>query len=121
MASKRRGVTDFLNIFKSVGATFFDIETDLLIVLDEVGNIKRVNPAFQRELGRPEHSILHCELIRLIHEDDLATFIRSFDTTLKPQPFRLLKREGGEVAVRLISFKFTNTDEGHGFLVLRKV
>ncbi len=118
--AKRHGVTEFLRIFENVVTTFFDIERDLLVVLDEVGNIARVNPAFEKCLERTEAQVLHYELIRLVHEDDLAAFIRSFDATTKPPRVRLLKREQGEIVVRLVAFKFTRTDEGlRGFLVLR--
>ncbi len=118
--AKRHGVTDFLRAFEDFGTTFFDIERDLLVVLDEVGNISRVNPAFERALGRTEASVLGNELIRYVIADDLAKFIRSFDTTLSPAPVRLLKREQGEVTVRLLAFKFKRSDEGlRGYLVLR--
>lgn len=118
----KHGVTEFLSIFQDVTTTFFDLERDLLVVLDEVGNIYRVNPAFEKQLGRTEAQSLHYEMIRLVHEDDLAAFIRSFDATTKPQPIRLLKREHGEIVVKLIAFKFTRVEEGlRGFLVLRPV
>jgi PAS domain-containing protein len=120
--AKRRGVTDFLDAFQDVGSTFFDLEIDLLVVLDERGNIARVNDAFERELGRDEFSVLRLELIRLVHEDDLAAFIRSFDTSSNPPPVRLLRRDSGDVVVRLIAYRFRRTDEGlRGYLVLRKV
>lgn len=118
--AKRHGVTEFLKAFEDVGTTFYDIEHDLLIVLDEQGNISRVNPAFERELGRSEANVLHFEMIRLVHEDDLAAFIRSFDKSLEHQPVRLLKRESGEIRARLVDFKFRRTDEGlRGYLILR--
>ena len=47
----KHGVTEFLRAFEDVGATFFQIETDLLICLDEKGNISRVNPAFEKALA----------------------------------------------------------------------
>jgi PAS domain S-box-containing protein len=109
-----------LQAFQDVGTIFFDAETDLLVVLDECGNISRVNPAFEQRLGRTEASVLHLELIRLIHTDDLAAFIRSFDTTLKPARVRLLKRDSGEIVVKLIAYRFKKTDEGlRGYLILR--
>lgn len=120
--TKRRGVTDFLVAFEDIGATFFDLETDLLVVLDEQGNIARINDAFERELGRSEFSVLRLELFRLIHEDDLAAFIKSFDSSVNPPPIRLLRRDSGDVVVRLAAYRFRKTDEGlRGYLVLRKV
>lgn len=90
------------------------------MVLDECGNVSRVNPAFERALGRTEASALGLELIRLIHADDLAGFIRSFDTTLKPARVRLLKWGSGEIAVKLVAYRFKKTDEGlRGYLILR--
>lgn len=120
MATKR-GVTDFLRAFENTGAVFFDLEVDILIELDEQGNVSRVNDAFERELARTQASVVRCELIRLIHEDDLAAFIRSFDTTLEAQPIRLLRRESGTVTVKLIAYTFKRTEMGlRGYLVLRK-
>jgi PAS domain S-box-containing protein len=116
----KHGVTDFLRVFEDVGTTFFDLERDLLVTLDEVGNINRVNPAFEIALGQDEASVLGHELIRYVEPNDLAKFIRSFDTMQKPERVRLLKRECGEVIVRLIAYKFRRSDEGlRGYLVLR--
>ncbi len=118
--AKRHGVTEFLTVFSDIGTMFFDLERDLLVVLDEVGNISRVNPAFERLLERPEASVLGQELIRYVALDDLAKFIRSFDTTQTATTVRLLKRGQGEVAVTLIAYKFRRTDGGlRGYLVLR--
>ncbi len=116
----KRGVTDFLRAFEDAGTIFFDAETDLLVVLDECGNVSRVNPAFEKVLGYEESQILHQEIIRFIYLDDLASFIRSFDTALKPAAVRMLKRERGEVRVKLIAYRFKRTDAGlRGYLVLR--
>ncbi len=116
----KHSVTAFLHAFEDFGTTFFDIERDLLIVLDETGNISRVNPAFERILDRTEASVLGQEMIRLVELDDLAKFIRSFDTTLEPAAVRLLKRGCGEVMVKLIAYRFKKTDEGlRGYLILR--
>lgn len=109
-----------MRAFEDIGATFFDAETDLLIVLDEEGNISRVNPAFERALGRKEINVLHSEMLRLIDENDLARFINSFDATTKAQPVRLLKREKGTITATLIAYRFRRTDEGlRGYLILR--
>lgn len=120
--SKRRGVTAFLEAFGDVGSTFFDLETDLLVMLDEQGNISRVNDTFERELDRTEFSVLHAEMIHLIHDDDLAAFIRSFGMRFDQPPIRLLKRNGGDVVVRLIRAAFRRTDSGVcAYLIFRKV
>jgi PAS domain-containing protein len=115
--SKRRGVTDYLDVFQSIGTMFFDLETDLLIVLDEQGNIDRVNPMFERLLGRMEIEVLGMAIIRLVHVDDLAKFLKSF-TQLQPEPIRLLRHPDGEIAVRFIACRFKAQ---RGFIILRRV
>lgn len=115
---RRRGVTDFLRIFEVVGATFFDIEEDLLVVLDEQGNISRVNPAFQKALNYHEADVFGVPLIQLVHADDWAKFIKAFNWHGPPQPFRLLRSTAGEMAVNLIAVRFRN---GKGYLVMRSV
>jgi len=112
-----RGVTAFLRAFEDVGRTFFDIESDLFIVLDEHGNIERVNPAFERALDRKEAEVLGLGMIRLICIDDWAMFLRSF-TSPNPPPVRLLRKESGEIAVRMIAFRFKGQ---RGFLAFRQV
>lgn len=114
---RKRGVTEFLRAFEDVGATFFDIEEDLLIVLDETGNVERVNPAFEKILNRRESEVLGLGLIRLICIDDWATFLRSF-TSPHPPAVRLLKKESGEVLVRMIAFRFKSQ---RAFLAFRRV
>jgi PAS domain-containing protein len=113
----KRGVTEFLRAFEDVGQTFFDIESDLLIVLNEHGNIERVNPAFERALERKEAEVLGLGMMRLICIDDWATFLRSF-TSPDPPPVRILKREQGEIVCRMIAFRFKNQ---RGFLAFRRV
>ena len=114
---KSRGLTTFLHAFEDVGTTFFDIECDLLIVLDEHGNIERVNPAFERLLGRKESEVLGQGMMHLVRIDDWATFLRSF-TSPDPPPVRLLKREQGEIVVRMIAFRFKGQ---RGFLAFRRM
>lgn len=116
----KRGVTEFLKAFGDDHVVFFRAETDLLIALDEQGNIARVNPAFEKALEREESNVLHHEVIQFVHEDDLAKFIRSFDQSHAPDPIRLLKRNNGEIVARLIAFRFRRTDDGlRGYLILR--
>jgi PAS domain S-box-containing protein len=113
----RRGVTEFLRAFEDVGQTFFDIESDLLIVLDEHGNIERVNPAFERLLDRKEADVLGLGMIRLICIDDWATFLRSFTSPNQPA-VRMLRREQGEIVVKMIAVRFKGQ---RGFLAFRPV
>jgi PAS domain-containing protein len=114
--AKRHGVTDFLAVFEGIATTFFDLETDLLVMLDEAGNISRVNPAFERALGYRELDMLGVAMIRLVDVNDWAVFIRAF-SAFETQPFRLLCSGEGEISVRLIAARFR---AGRGYLVLRK-
>lgn len=113
----KHGVTEFLRAFEDVSQTFFDIESDLLIVLDERGNISRVNPAFERALNRKESEVLGQGMIRLIRIDDWATFLRSFTSPNQPV-VRLLRKDSGEVSVKMIAFRFKGQ---RGFLAFRPV
>ena len=131
----KHGVTEFLQIFESIGRQFFDLETDLLIVLDETGAIERVNPAFERITGYAESDVLRVPIIKIIDNRDWSKFLNSFSVK-NPEPFRVLKKNSGTVEVRLIPpFLFKrrfDLREGEtemredevkrqGFLVLRKV
>lgn len=115
--ARRHGVTEFLQSFESIGSTFFDLEVDLLVVLDEKGNIERVNDAFERALDRQESEVLGQGIIHLVRMDDWAAFLNAF-TAVQPAPFRLLRKDSGDVGVRLIACRFIKR---RGFLVLRKV
>lgn len=113
----RRGVTEFLNVFQDVGTTFFDIESDLLVVLDGQGNIERVNPAFERMLGYSESDVLGMAIIRLVKMDDWAAFLRTFTST-NPAPVRLLCKGQGEIGVRLVACRFKTQ---RGYIALRPI
>ena len=113
--ARRRGVTEFLRAFEDVGATFFAIETDLLIVLDDKGNVKRVNPAFTKATGYTEAEALGRGLIRFIYMDDWAMFLRSF-TSVNPASVRVLHKDGHNIRVKLIAFRFKSA---HGYLAFR--
>ena len=106
-----------MRVFEDVGATFFDIETDLLIVLDENGDIERVNPAFTRVLGYSESEVLRVQLLRLIPSNDWSAFLNAF-TAPQPKAFRVMCKEQGEVTVRLVAVRFRAM---RGFIVLRRV
>ena len=88
-----------------------------MVVLDKVGNIERVNPAFERALDRTEREVLGVPLIRLVRMDDWARFLRTF-TAVHPEPVRLLKKNEGEITVRLAGCRFR---QGRGFLIFREV
>ncbi len=118
----RRGVTQFLKVFEGDSQIFFDAEIDLLIVLDAQGNIKRVNPSFERTLHRPEREVLGLPIVALVHVDDMAKFIRSFSLMTSTYPFRLLCKDAGSVLVDLMAFRFRRIDEEagrRGYLILR--
>lgn len=109
--AKRRGVTEFLQVFQSDSQIFFDAETDLLICLDDHGAILRVNPAFETCLGYTESSVLGKPITALMFADDMHS------TTNMP---RLLHYGGGLVTVTMIDYRYKVTDEGkRWYLILR--
>lgn len=114
--SKRHGVTEFLGVFQDVATTFFDLESDILIVLDTRGDIERVNPAWEHVTGYTESEVLRNAIIHYVDVDDYAVFIHAF-TDPHPKPFRMLHKGGGVVGVRLVACRFK---QGRGFIVLRK-
>jgi PAS domain S-box-containing protein len=93
----KHGVTEFLEVFESDKSIFFDIETDLLVTLDEGGNILRVNPAFTRILGFSETDVMNQSLILFLSIPSLH-----LDT---PQ-ITFLKKGGGEVNCRIVAWKY---------------
>lgn len=117
MPRSRHGVTEFLSVFHDVGRVFFDLETDLLVVLNERGEIYDCNPAVERELNRPRSSVLGVPLARFIDDGDLLEFIQEF---YKPQNrlFRLLRRESDDIRVRLIA---SRSQDEFGYIVLRRI
>ena len=120
----QHGVTEFLRTFSGETQIFFDAELDLLIVLDANGNVKRVNPAFERVLGRDESEVLGVPIVGLVHLVDMAKFMHSFSLIKSVYPFRLLKKSSGAVLVELIAFKFKRMDNDtgrRGFLILRPI
>jgi PAS domain-containing protein len=102
---QRIGVTAFLNSLDSTMRAFFDAETHLLILLDRNGCIARVNPAFEYWLDRAERDVLGKEFVALLYGPDLTIFIHAFDKRCADQPFHLLHREAGTVAVCLETFQ----------------
>lgn len=116
----RRGVTEFLRAFEDIGTTFFDIETDLLLVLDEQGNIRRTNPAFTRVTGYTEAEALGKGLFRFVCVDDWAVFLRSF-TSPSPAIVRILHKESGMIRVQLIAYRFKSSQGYLAFRPMREV
>lgn len=71
----------------------------------------RVNPAFEKCLGRPEATVLGLPIINIMALDDLPAH------TNMP---RLLRYGGGLVEVNLIAYKYRVTDNGkRWYLILR--
>ena len=96
---------------------FFEITPDLLVWLDEDGNIKRVNPAFVKSTDYAEMDLLGKGIAQLIEPYDLATFLKTF--RLKRRPIvRLLHRETGQVRVKLVAYRFRKS---YGYLEFRLV
>ncbi len=116
----RRGVTEFLRVFEDVGATFFDLETDLLVMLGEQGNIERVNNAFRQALGYTDADLIGLSLIRFVYMDDWAKFLNGF-TAIQAQPFRLMRKASGEIMVRLIAWRHRNNKSYIIFRAERKL
>lgn len=115
--ARSHGVTEFLRAFEDFGQQFFNLESDFLIVLDDRGNIDRVNPAFERILGYAESDVTGKGLMHIIRVDDWAAFLRTF-TSVDPSPIRLLCKVSGEVGVKMIAFRFKNQ---RGYLVMRPI
>jgi PAS domain-containing protein len=119
----RRSVTRFLNTLDSDYKTFFDAESDVMIVLDAAGNVERVNLAFTRVLDRNERDVLGQPIAALVCIDDLAKFFRAFEMA-GSEKFRLLRRGSGAVEMLLIAFRFKRVDDDQGrrgFLILRPI
>lgn len=117
----KRSVTTWLDTFSQVMAVFFDLETDLLVVLDGQGHIERINPAAEKLLGYEPGKLHGAFLIELVSMGDLTTFIEDCrrdnigDTGM---PFHLLRRGGGLCRVRLVKFWFEKTSQ-QSYLILR--
>lgn len=103
----KHGVTQYLDALYDTGMVFFEICPDLLIMLDESGLIKRVNPAFVKHTGYKESEVLGRGIIQVIAAHDAAAFFRTF-TSKHRAVVRLLHRHSGNVRVRLVAFRFRN-------------
>lgn len=100
----KRGVTEFLNVFEGIGATFYDISPDALIVLSDKGIVERVNPAFEKMTGYAEQDVT----------GKMITQIITFDG--RDDPIRLLHRGDGEIKCRVVASRFRGDKV---YLVLR--
>jgi PAS domain S-box-containing protein len=56
---------------------FFRLSIDLCSVASFDGYFRRVNPAFERTLGWPEHELLSRPFIEFVHEDDRASTLQA--------------------------------------------
>lgn len=109
----KHGVTQYLTALSDVGMVFFEITPDLLIYLDQNGEISRVNPAFIKRTGYAEIDVMGKGIAQLIEPYDLAKFIKQF----RQKPVvSLLHRETGRVRVKLVSYRFRMS---YGFLEFR--
>lgn len=117
----KRGVTTWLDAFSQVMAVFFDLETDLLIMLDGSGRIARINPAGEQRLGYEPGGLHQVYLIELVSMGDLTVFIedcRRTDIGETGREFNLLRRGGGLCRVRLVKFHFERLIQ-QSYLILR--
>lgn len=104
--ARKRGVTEYLDVFQNTGAVFFDIEPDLLIVVDGQGNIERVNPAFERATGYHEADIRNTPVIQLARPE-----------AYHPKILCVLHKNGGIVRCKLVAYRHRAQ---RVFLVMRK-
>lgn len=95
----KHGVTEFLSIFQGTGATFSDLEPDLLVVLDRNGAIKWVNPAFEKATGYTEYESIGRSLSFCISMTDLEN--------MSPR-FHFLKKGGGTVKCETVAWRYRN-------------
>lgn len=51
---------------------FFEVSIDMMCIASTDGYLKKVNPAFVRELGWPEEELLRRPFIQLVHPEDVA-------------------------------------------------
>lgn len=93
----KHGVTEWLQVFEDDRSIFFDLETDLLVAMDEGGNISDVNPAFEKVLGYSKSDVMGKSLIMFIASEDLS----------KTAPLLcFLRRGGGQVICQIIKWSY---------------
>lgn len=104
--AKNRGVTQYLDVLASVYSTFYDIETDALLVLNDKGIVERVSPGFEKLTGYVEADIAGRMITQII------TFGERDD------PIRLLHKGGGEIKCWVVASRFR---QGKVYLVIRPI
>lgn len=118
----KRGVTQFLRWSESSARKFYEMTPDIEITLDALGNIIEVNPAFEKQLNRAAHEVFGTPIVNLVHEMDMAKFLRGCSLVEGRPPFRLLKKFSGCIMVDLINIQFArilSESERRGYLILR--
>ncbi len=65
---------------------FFALSLDLLIVVDQSGHFRRVNPAFGEALGCDPVDLIGVEFIQWVHPDDRARTMETFNGVLRTTP-----------------------------------
>ena len=65
---------------------FFSLSLDLLIVVNQAGQFRRVNPAFGEALGCDPSELIGVEFIQWVHPDDRARTLDTFNGELRTSP-----------------------------------
>ena len=84
-------------------ARILEMSRDLFAVASFDGRLRSVNPAWTRQLGRPESELLAKPFSEIIHPDDLAETANVVAALMSGQPVhqfhvRLLKADGSPIA-----------------------
>ena len=119
----KRGATAWLDAFDSALLRFFELEPDVLILLDENGFIRRVNAAVLQYLDYAPGALDGVPLITLLAQGDLTRLGKAAHLAslgLPTEPLHLLRRGGSTIAVRLIRFQFL-PQRRQTFLIFRPV
>jgi hypothetical protein len=116
----RPGVTKFLDSLDSDLRRLFDLSPLLLVVLDNSGNVVRVNPAFERSLRRAEAEVLRRNILVYVYGKDIDVFLHAFVNPLPSAQFGLLCAEHGIFPVRLVAWDFIHEDnEQRGYILMQ--
>ncbi len=91
-----------------VPARAFELVTDCVAVLDEVGNLIDANPFMLRLLGYERDEVIGHSMAEFVHPDDLERAIRvvgmvatdTLDVPVTPALYRVLRRDGALAAHR---------------------
>jgi two-component system cell cycle sensor histidine kinase/response regulator CckA len=82
---------------------FFSLSLDMLVVVSPSGCFKRVNPAFGATLGYDAAELVELPYIQLVHPDDRARSLETFDGALRGKPVtdfeNRYRRKDGEYRV----------------------